>query len=212
MDNDQYQKVQKTIGYYNRFSNRYDRAYAAYLDHTHQRLLRQIGNIDISGERILDVSCGTGLLAEQLLKHYSDLDLVLNDPADDMRAVAEKRVKSKTKAEFSDMLAEDLALEPDSFNRVICLNSFHYYVDQAVALRNMQNALKSGGSIHMLDWNLEGWFHLPNAIISALSRENINTRSVDETEEMFESTGLKITERQTWNYRFWKFYLIEATK
>ncbi|HKL15008.1 MAG TPA: class I SAM-dependent methyltransferase [Balneolaceae bacterium] len=210
MNKDQYQKVRKTIGYYNRFSNKYDRAYAAYLNHTHQRLLRQID--DISGERILDISCGTGLLAEEFLKYYRDLELVLNDPADEMRAIAEKRVKSKTQAEFSDMLAEELALEPESFNRVICLNSFHYYVDQTAALKKMQNALKPGGSIHILDWNLEGWFHLPNAIISALSQENINTRSVDEAEEMIEATGLKISEKQTWSYRFWKFYLVEAKK
>jgi ubiquinone/menaquinone biosynthesis C-methylase UbiE len=205
-----YQKVRKTVGFYNRFSNKYDRRYAGYLNHTHQHLLNRIG--DISDERILDVSCGTGILAEHFLNRYEGLHLVLNDPADDMRAVAENRLKTNPAVEFSDKIAEELVIKPGSFDRVICLNSFHYYADQEKAVKNMVDALRPGGKLHILDWNREGWFHIPNAIISALSPENINSRSVDETKDMLKYKGLKISEEQTWSYRFWKFYLIEARK
>lgn len=164
----------------------------------------------ICPERVLDVSCGTGLLAEHLLNRYTDLDLVLNDPADKIRMVAKRRLKENMSIVFSDKSAEEIGVAQGNFNQVICLNSFHYYADQQKAVENMRNALKPGGIIHILDWNLEGWLHLPNAIISALSRENINTRSVSETEEMLADRELVITKRQKWSYRFWKFYMIEA--
>jgi len=72
--------------------------------------------------------------------------------------------------------------------------------------------LKPGGSVHILDWNLEGWFHLSNSIISILSPENISTRSLSETENIFDQQGFSTTYRDKWSFRFWKFYLIEAKK
>jgi ubiquinone/menaquinone biosynthesis C-methylase UbiE len=203
-------KIRDTVSFYNGFSEKYDRKYAAYLHHTHDRLFDRLS--DISGECILDISAGTGLLAGKILAQYIDVKLMLNDPSDGMRAVAMARFEENNSVEFSDLPAEKIDFPPESFDRVICLNSFHYYADQEKAIVNMVNVLKPNGFLHILDWNLEGWFHLPNAIISYLSHENINTRSVAETEEMLESSGLKITERRTWSYRFWKFYLIKATK
>jgi ubiquinone/menaquinone biosynthesis C-methylase UbiE len=203
-------KIRDTVSFYNRFSEKYDRKYASYLHHTHDRLFDYLG--DISGERILDISAGTGLLARKILAKYSDVRLVLNDPSDGMRAVAMARFEENKSVEFSDSLAEKINFPPESFDRVICLNSFHYYADQEEAVQNMFYMLKPGGSVHILDWNLEGWFHLPNAIISILSPENINTRSLSETENIFDQQGFSTTYRDKWSFRFWKFYLIEAKK
>ncbi|WP_340104535.1 class I SAM-dependent methyltransferase [Rhodohalobacter sp. 8-1] len=201
-------KIRQTVDFYNGLSRKYDTVYTAYLHHTHQQLLSHLD--DLSGERILDISCGTGLLAEHLLNRYTDLDLALNDPADKMRMVAEGRMQGNLSIEFSDKPAEELTVKGEYFDRLICLNSFHYYADQQKAVENMRNALKPGGIIHILDWNLEGWFHLPNAIISGLSHENINTRSVSEIEGMLVDRELVITKRQKWSFWFWKFYMIEA--
>jgi ubiquinone/menaquinone biosynthesis C-methylase UbiE len=203
-------KIRDTVNFYDGFSEKYDLKYAAYLHHTHNRLLTQIGNV--SGERILDISCGTGLLAEHLLNRFTEVNFVLNDPSDGMRAIAENRFKGKASVEFAGTFAEEIDFEKESFDRVICLNSFHYYADQKKVVENISDVLKPGGSVHILDWNLEGWFHLSNSIISILSPENINTRSLSETENIFDQQGFSTTYRDKWSFRFWKFYLIEAKK
>lgn len=203
-------KIRSTIHFYDGFSEKYDKKYSAYLDHTHKQLLSHIG--DVSGERILDISCGTGLLAEQLISRFSDLDLVLNDPSNGMRSLARTRLKGKASVKFSDQPAEEITFGPNSFDRVICLNSFHYYANQKKAIQSMYDVMKPGGTLHVLDWNRESWFHLPNLIISALSRENINTRSLREIKEMFGTQELSVRFEKKWSYRFWKFYLVEGEK
>lgn len=203
-------KIRDTISFYNRFSETYDRKLASYLEHTHEQLLHHIG--DVSGERILDNSCGTGRLAEQIMNRFSNINLVLNDPSDGMRAVAEARLKGKASVEFTDNTAEELSYEKNSFDRVICLISFHYYADQQKAIQRMHDVLKPGGTLHVLDWSREGWFQLPNYIISILSRENINTRSLSEMKKMLQTNDFEVQFEKRWSYRFWKFYLIEAKK
>ena len=203
-------KIRQTVRFYNGFSEKYDRKYNAYLNHTHMRLCDELP--DLTGDRVLDISGGTGRLAEEIIKNYSGVDYVLNDPSEGMRSVAMARFERNSSVTFSKDTAEDLSFPSKSFDRVLCLNSFHYYGDQDLALKNMHEVLKKNGTLHVLDWNLEGWFHLPNAIIAALTPENINTKSVEEAREMMAANGFNIMKMQTWSYRFWKFYLIEAAK
>ena len=210
MDDLNKKKVRKTIRFYDGFSEKYDKKYSAYLEQTHRYLLNHIE--DLSGKSVLDISCGTGILAGHLLNLYPDIHLQLNDPSDGMRAVAMARFEDHPQVVFSNMLAEDIKVEPESFDRIICLNSFHYYADQAAAVKNMYQALKPGGVLYLLDWNLEGWFHLPNKIIALLSPENINTRSLSETEGLLIESGLRPVSSERWSYRFWKFYFIEGNK
>lgn len=208
-ENDE-KKIRSTINFYDGFSDKYDRKYSAYLHHTHKRLLNQIG--DVSGERILDISCGTGLFAEQLMNRFKDVDLVLNDPSDGMREKAEKRFRDKDPVQFTSNPAEEIGFDPESFDRVICLNSFHYYTNQPRVIQNIGRILKAGGSFYILDWNREGWFHLPNMIISLLSQENINTRSLAELKLMLKDNEFETRIEQRWWFRFWKFYMVEAVK
>lgn len=210
MDDLNKKKVRKTISFYDGFSEKYDKKYSSYLEHTHRHLLNHIE--DLSDMSVLDISCGTGILAGHLLNLHPDIHLQLNDPSDGMRAVAMARFEDHPQVDFSNMLAEDIMVEAESFDRVICLNSFHYYADQAAAVKNMYKALKPGGVLYLLDWNLEGWFHLPNKIIALLSPENINTRSLSETEDLLIESGLRPVSSERWSYRFWKFYFIEANK
>lgn len=210
MDPNQQKKIGKTVGYYDKLSGKYDRSYSAYLHHTHQRLLN---SLDIMpGEKILDISCGTGILAEKLLEKYPDSTLVLNDPSAGMLAIAKNRLKKNAAVEFSDSNAEKIDFENGTFDRVICLNSFHYYTDQEKVVRNSYDSLKPPGKVNILDWNREGWFHLPNTIISLLSPAHINTRSLAETKHLLKDKHFEITLEQRWAFRFWKFYMIEAAK
>jgi ubiquinone/menaquinone biosynthesis C-methylase UbiE len=75
------QYAQNTARYYNNLSSRYDRLYSSYLTHTHQKLLDRIGISTFSNSAVLDVSAGTGTLAEELIEKFGPpARLVLNDP------------------------------------------------------------------------------------------------------------------------------------
>lgn len=201
-------KTDKTIDYYNKLSKKYDRGYSAYLKNTHTKLLKILEFPDDA--RVLDVSCGTGILGSELAEHYSLSELVLNDPSEGMLNIARDRLADANHITFSNYLAEELPFEAGSFDVLICLNSFHYYTDHKKVVDHFRRMLKPGGTLYLLDWNREGWFHLPNGIISALSPENINTKSAAEMDALLPQFDFKIESLQRWSFRFWKFYLIKA--
>jgi len=210
MKTNQQKKIKNTVGFYDRLSKSYDSSYSAYLNHTHEKLLALL-EIE-PGDRILDLSCGTGILAEKLMLRYSDIDLVLNDPSHGMRYIARERMKEWSEVKFTDKPAEELQFSEQEFDYVLCLNSFHYYTDQQMVMKKVYSFLNEDGRFYLLDWNREGWFKLPNLLISIFSPENINTRSAEETVAMMKASGFKVRQSETWRYRFWKFYLLEGSR
>lgn len=202
-------RAEKTISHYDKLSKKYDRGYNAYLKHTHSKLLQ---NLKIPhGAKVIDVSCGTGILGSEIAERFSVSELVLNDPSEGMLNIARDRLANVDNITFTQHIAEELPFEPDSFDVLICLNSFHYYTNHKKVVDHFQRILKPGGTLYLLDWNLEGWFHLPNAIISAFSPENINTKSAAESDSLLSEYHFNIQTLQRWSFRFWKFYLIKAT-
>jgi len=204
-------KAKQTADYYNHLSHKYDRIYSSYLLHTHQKLLEQL---DIKpGETVLDCSAGTGLLAEHLLKAFDIARLLLNDPAEDMLNVAkEKLAEKKSTIAYTNYFAEDLNLGVrERFDHLICLNSFHYYVDQEKVVSNFQKILKPGGTLWLVDWNRTGFFVLNSKLIDWFSTMNINTRTLDETKSMLGSCGFSVTQSGTWRFRLWNFFYLKAT-
>lgn len=201
--------AEKTIQFYNKLSGKYDSGYSSYLKHTHQRLLI---NFEIAkGDHILDVSCGTGILADMIINSGLDFGkLVLNEPSQGMLDKAKEKLADTDGIGFTQYFAEELPFTENSFDCLICLNSFHYYENQERVLQHFSRILKPGGQLLILDWNLEGWFHIPDLIIRTFSPEHINTRSLAWQLKHLPQFNFEIDFSDKWNYRFWKFYLIRA--
>lgn len=203
-------KAKQTASYYNNQSHKYDRIYSSYLSHTHQKLLERL-EIQ-TGESVLDCSAGTGLLAEQLLKKFDVGRLLLNDPATDMLNVAKKKLNNKKlDIVYTHFFAEELdELLPERFDHIVCLNSFHYYVDQERVVSNFKKLLKPGGTLWLLDWNRTGFFIINSMLIDWFSTMNINTRTLDETKSLLESCGFSVNQKQAWRFRLWNFFYLKA--
>ena len=196
---------------YNRKASTYEQRWESYLRHTHKEFLDSIETG--SRDTILDLSCGTGLLARKMINHdFSFSKMVLNDPSANMLAIARRRLSHQTNVEFTNYKVEELQHAENQFERMFCLNAFHFYSEQVQIIKKIHALLKPGGTFYILDWNRSGFFIPVNQIIRWSVSERINTRSLPEAEEMLWQSNFSIRASDEWNWRYWKFFFVEAKK
>lgn len=95
------------------------------------------------GERVLDVACGTGVLACAVAERVGAGGSVVGlDPNDEMLAVA--RSKS-ARVQWKSGRAESLPFPDASFDRVVSQFGFMFFEDRPAALREMMRVLRPGG-------------------------------------------------------------------
>src|SRR5262245_23109530 len=100
-----------------------------------------------SGEHVLDIGCGTGLLAEHIADLVGPSGHVLGiDPLPPRIALAQ--AKARPNLEFLVGDAYDLSSLADSSFDVVCLNAvFHWLPEKMRPLREFARVLKAGGRI-----------------------------------------------------------------
>ena len=152
-------------------------------------------------------------MAEEIVQAHGPFHrLVLNDPAHKMLDKAKQRLTAYPNIEYTNCFCEDLRFEPNSFDKIICLNAFHYYTDQEKILNFFHTFLKPGGTLYVLDWNRKGLFTIASFLIDMLSPENINTRSSEEMSSMLTRSGFTVQEKGEWSFRWWKFFFMKCVK
>ena len=107
-----------------------------------------------SGQRILEIGCGTGNLALLIKRLQPDADVVGLDP--DPRALARagrKAGRAALPVRLDRGFAQALPYPDGSFDRVFSAFMFHHLeADGKVkTLREVRRVLKPGGSLHLLD-------------------------------------------------------------
>lgn len=188
----------------------YDKTWRAYLDNTHNHLLEVFETHP--DDKILDVSAGTGILAQHIAHTKDYEELVVNDISSKMLSVAKGKVGSAPKIKFNNSAVRDLDFPPAFFDRIVSMNSFHYYPDQQGALQKVEELLKPGGYFYLLDWNRSGFFRWVSRIIEFWTEENIQTRSLEEAVSMLKHQKFEIQYTEAWSFRYWKLFLIVGRK
>ena len=63
-----------------------------------------------------------------------------------------------------------------------------------------------------MDSGLEqrGHFRIANKLISFLTPENINTRTLAEMTQILIEAGFSIEETERWSFRWWKFFYVKC--
>jgi SAM-dependent methyltransferase len=107
-----------------------------------------------SGERVLDVACGTGVLARAVAGRVGpDGTVVGLDLNDGMLAVAKRRAPD---IEWKHGRAEALPFDGASFDAVVSQFGLMFFEDRPAALREMLRALRPGGRLAVAVWGALG--------------------------------------------------------
>jgi ubiquinone/menaquinone biosynthesis C-methylase UbiE len=101
---------------------------------------------------VLDVACGTGEFERLLLSQYSSQQIVGVDISEKMLAIAKQKINAYPQVSFQRASASNLPFDSNSFDVIVCANSFHYFDDPLASLTEMRRVLKPEGKVIILDW------------------------------------------------------------
>lgn len=100
------------------------------------------------GERVLDVACGTGIVARLASQQVGVTGTVTGlDINPGMLAVARSATESGMAIEWHEASAEAMPFPEASFDVVLCQMGLQFMPDKQAALREMQRVLAEGGRL-----------------------------------------------------------------
>jgi arsenite methyltransferase len=107
------------------------------------------------GERILDVGCGPGFYADELLEQVGPEGAVVGiDSSPQMLDMAARRCERHGNASFHEATATSLPVADASFDAAVSVQVLEYVSDLDTALAEMHRALRPGGRVVIwdVDW------------------------------------------------------------
>lgn len=143
------EKLQAVRREYDRLAPDYDRRWRSYIEAT-LRSVVEAAQFDGS-ERILDVACGTGELERRLLARWPTLGITGADVSAKMLQQAQAKDPAR-QVGWIEADASRLPVPDETFDVVLCANSFHYFRSPRDSLREMHRVLRPGGSLMLVDW------------------------------------------------------------
>jgi SAM-dependent methyltransferase len=103
------------------------------------------------GQRVLDVACGTGILAREIAARTGSPSRVAGvDPSPGMVAVAKKLAPA---IDWREGVAESLPFPDQSFDAVVSQFGLMFFRDRRLALREMLRVLTPGGRVVVAVWD-----------------------------------------------------------
>ena len=120
----------------------YDRRRPAYPDELIDRAC-QVAGIG-SGDRVLEVGCGSGQLTRGLLAR--GLHVTALEPGQGLIALARQNLEGAGEVEFVNAPFEDAPLPREQFQAVFSASAFHW-VDPEVSWRKAADVLVPGGTL-----------------------------------------------------------------
>jgi ubiquinone/menaquinone biosynthesis C-methylase UbiE len=146
----------------------YDRNRPAYPDELVDRACRVAG-IE-SGDRVLEIGCGSGQLTRALLAR--GLDVVALDPGERLISLAAQNLQGPGQVQFVNARFEDARLAPGKFQAVFSASAFHW-IDPEASWEQAARLLVPGGTLALIQYcglDEEASAGDQEALLSALTR------------------------------------------
>jgi ubiquinone/menaquinone biosynthesis C-methylase UbiE len=101
-----------------------------------------------AGERVLDVACGTGIVARLAAEHVGPAGVVAGvDVNPGMLAVARSITPQGLAIDWHEGRAESLPFGGSEFGTVFCQLGLQFFADKVAALREMRRVVAPGGRV-----------------------------------------------------------------
>jgi SAM-dependent methyltransferase len=125
----------------------YDRRRPTYPDEIVDRacLVAGIG----SGDRVLEVGCGTGQLTRSLLAR--GLHVTAVEPGKHLLSLAHQKLGGRGQVEFVNARFEDAPIAPGQFHAVFSASAFHW-IDPEVSWEKAARVLVPGGTLALIQY------------------------------------------------------------
>ncbi|HEY6976596.1 MAG TPA: methyltransferase domain-containing protein [Chitinophagaceae bacterium] len=130
-----------------------------------------------SGEKVIDIACGTGLVTFRVAEKTGENGFVLGtDISDKMVELAASIAKEKkySHVKFERMDAEDLQVNDNTFDVALCALGLMYVPDRLKALKEMWRILNLGGRAVAAVWGKRdhcGWAEIFEIVDKRVSSE-----------------------------------------
>ena len=102
------------------------------------------------GDQLLDVACGTGVVARQAVARLGDGGRVVGLDANAAMLAVAGRIEPRV--EWVEGTAEDLPFDDASFDGVVSQFGLMFFTDRAAAISEMARVLKPGGRLAVAVW------------------------------------------------------------
>jgi ubiquinone/menaquinone biosynthesis C-methylase UbiE len=102
------------------------------------------------GEKILDVACGTGLVARIASEKQSSTDLIYGLDVNEVMVKKAQEIEENIKWHHSDVT--DMPFPNNHFDVIFCQQGLQYFPDPALALKEMNRVLAGNGRILLSVW------------------------------------------------------------
>src|SRR5687767_6636936 len=112
------------------------------------------------GQRVIDIGCGPGFYAAELLEQVGAQGIVVGiDTSAPMLAAAARRCEGRGRTEFHEAPATALPVASASFDRALSVQVLEYVADVPAALGEIHRVLCPGGRavVWDVDWSTLSW-------------------------------------------------------
>ena len=205
-----YQRLLKRYAFY---APRYDRIFRRYSQAT---LSKALDVIPASGtSSLIDVACGTGLLAEMLLQQRPSLNILGVDISMAMLERAQQRIPAHvSNVRWAQGHAEKLPAASNQFDVLTCTNAFHLVQEAGAALHEFHRTLKPGGTMVLVDWCLDfPVMKLRNVALKYGDRQKRQIRTLGEMIDLIHDSNFDLRSAQRFLARpLWGLMCIVAVK
>jgi ubiquinone/menaquinone biosynthesis C-methylase UbiE len=110
-----------------------------------------------TGEIVLDVGCGSGLLTQDIATIVGEQGRVVGiDNSQDMLLLAKQHCSELSQVHLKHCGVEKISEKNEQFDAVTCIQVLLYVVDVSAALSEMYRVLKPGGRIVIMETDWRG--------------------------------------------------------
>jgi len=102
------------------------------------------------GEKVLDVACGTGLVARTASKKQNNTDLIYGVDVNEVMINKAQEIEKNINWDQRDVI--DMPFEDNYFDVILCQQGLQYFPDTSLALKEMKRVLIENGRILLSVW------------------------------------------------------------